>query len=100
MIGRQLAEVSFLSIALGQIVFSKAGRDADRKFVVIEIVDNDYVLISDGDLRRVEKPKKKKIKHLKLTGELIVPISEKLNNKLKVTNAEVRKYLAATEIGI
>ena len=49
---------------LGELVCSKAGRDAGRKFVVVGIVDNRHVLISDGSLRKIEKPKKKKIKHI------------------------------------
>ena len=50
------------SIALGSVVFSRSGRDAGRFYVVIEIVDDEYVTIADGDLRRVDKPKLKKIK--------------------------------------
>ncbi|MCR4436239.1 MAG: KOW domain-containing RNA-binding protein [Clostridiales bacterium] len=82
-----------MEVTLGQVVYSKAGRDAGRKFVVIEIVDAFYVLLSDGDLRRIEKPKKKKIKHLKLTGEINEYLSEKLKNKQKITNSEIRKAL-------
>lgn len=86
-----------MDIALGQVVYSKAGRDSGRKFVVIEVLDGLYVLVADGDLRRMEKPKKKKIKHLGLTGETIVALSEKFKNKLKVTNSEIRKALAVLE---
>ena len=83
-----------MEIAPGQVVFSKAGRDADRKFIIIEVVDTLHVLISDGDLRKIEKPKKKKIKHLKITNEVYRPINEKLQNGLKVSNSEIRKALA------
>lgn len=86
--------VSFLNVTLGQVVYSKAGRDAGRKFIIVAIVDEKYVLISDGDLRRIENPKKKKVKHLELAGEKIEPISDKLNNNEKVTNSEIRKALA------
>lgn len=50
---------------LGKIVLSKRGRDADRLFVIMKIFNDDYVYIADGDLRKIEKPKKKKLKHLK-----------------------------------
>ena len=36
------------SIALGSVVFSRSGRDAGRFYVVIEIVDDEYVTIADG----------------------------------------------------
>lgn len=86
--------VSSLDVMLGQVVYSKAGRDCGRKFVVVGIIDTANVFIADGDLRRVEKPKKKKIKHLEVTGEVIEQLREKLKSKLKVTNAEIRKALS------
>lgn len=49
----------------GQLVKSKCGRDKDRIFIIKEIIDKDYVLLIDGDLRKLEKPKLKKIKHIK-----------------------------------
>ena len=88
-----------MNITLGQVVFSKAGRDAGRIFIVTKIIDAMYVLISDGDLRKIEKPKKKKIKHLEITGIVIDSISEKLNKGFKVSNSEIRKALAAVGAG-
>lgn len=88
-----------MNITLGRIVYSKAGRDTGKKFIVVGLVDESYVLISDGDLRRIEKPKKKKIKHLELTGEIIESLSDKLKNRLKVTNPEIRKNLSSYESG-
>jgi large subunit ribosomal protein L14e len=83
-----------LSAALGQIVISRAGRDAGRRFVVVKVVDEFFVEISDGDLRRIEKPKKKKVKHLNITGERAESLEEKLKSGAKITNAEIRKALA------
>lgn len=56
---------------VGRVVFSKAGRDKGRKLVITEIVDEHYVLVADGSLRKLEKPKRKKRMHLKLTHEMI-----------------------------
>lgn len=86
-----------MGITLGQVVRSIAGRDAGKKFIVIEILNESYVQISNGDLRRIEKPKKKKVKHLELTGETIEVLTEKLKMKLKVSNSEIRKALSALE---
>ena len=86
-----------MNVTLGELVYSKAGRDSGRKLVVIGIVNESYVLVSDGDLSRVEKPKKKKIKHLELTGTVIGSLGEKLKNNQKVTNSEIRKALMAYE---
>lgn len=69
----------------GQIVKSKAGRDAGRHFVIFEVLDEDYVQIVDGDLRKVEKPKKKKRRHLAMTraNALDTPGFAFTNKKLK-----------------
>lgn len=83
-----------MSVALGQIVVSRAGRDAGKKFVVVKVIDHLFVEISDGDLRRLEKPKKKKIKHLSKTDEKVESLEEKLKSNSKITNAEIRKALA------
>lgn len=56
-------------IVPGAVVKSKAGRDKFRHFVVIEVIDEEYVTIADGDLRKVDAPKKKKIKHLSFTND-------------------------------
>lgn len=52
----------------GQVVISKAGRDKLRKFIIVDIINEDYVLICDGKLRKIEKPKLKKTKHLAKTS--------------------------------
>jgi len=83
-----------LNVALGQIVVSRAGRDAGKKFVVIKVRDPHFVEISDGDLRRMEKPKKKRITHLNITNEKVESLEEKLKSGSRITNAEIRKALA------
>ncbi|HOA55359.1 MAG: KOW domain-containing RNA-binding protein [Acetivibrionales bacterium] len=82
-----------MNAAVGQIVISRAGRDAGRKFVVVRVIDDLYVEICDGDLRKVEKPKKKKIKHLNITDDMAEGLAEKLKSGDRITNAEIRKAL-------
>ncbi|MBQ3037665.1 MAG: KOW domain-containing RNA-binding protein [Clostridia bacterium] len=74
-----------VDITVGTLVFSKAGRDKGEMFLTLS-VENGYAYIADGDLRRVEKPKKKKLIHLQRT-----------NNKVElgeITNSAVRKIVA------
>ncbi len=80
-------------LTLGQLAKSIAGRDKGRFLIVIDIVDDNYVHVADGDLRKVEKPKKKKIKHLQLLNKKADSIAEKLAKKRKVSNEEIRKAL-------
>ena len=85
-----------LPIEAGAVVVSKAGRDEGRTFLVIESLDDEYVLIADGDTHKVEKPKKKKRKHLKLSREPEAAIVERLN-KGGIENHEVRSWLSRKE---
>lgn len=80
-------------IAVGQVVKSKAGRDKGRVFVIVDILDDKYVMIADGDLRKVDSPKKKKIKHLIIYKSVIKDYQEKIDNNIKVNNAYLRKVL-------
>ena len=48
----------------GCAVFSKKGRDKGRYFVVLYTVDADFVVIADGETRKLDHPKKKRRKHL------------------------------------
>lgn len=80
-------------VEIGQIVKSKRGRDMGKIFVVIEIVSEDYVLLSDGDTRKIKKPKKKKIKHLMVYNSKINDIIEKLKQE-KLDDFFIKKSLA------
>ncbi|MGI6702707.1 MAG: RNA-binding protein [Clostridia bacterium] len=80
-------------IVLGQVVRSKAGRDKDAYFVVVGLEKEQYLYIADGNLRKVDRPKKKKAKHLARTGIVLTEVAEKLKSGKKVTNAELRKNL-------
>ena len=64
---------------VGRVVFSKAGRDAGHYFVVVEVLDEHYVAIANGCQRKVDNPKKKKIKHLVAKEEILEEISEKIS---------------------
>lgn len=76
----------------GIIVRSKAGRDKGDLFVILK-EEGEYVYIANGELRKVDRPKKKKLKHLQLTGYKSEFIAAKLVAG-GVTNREVRKALA------
>ncbi len=80
-------------ISVGQVVKSKAGRDRDRVFIVLQILDDQYVLIADGDLRKIDKPKKKKVKHLVKYNIISEEIKRRIEQNEKITNLHLRKEL-------
>lgn len=52
----------------GLIVCATAGRDKGKFFVVLECSEG-YALIADGKSRKIQSPKRKSIKHLRMTGK-------------------------------
>lgn len=78
---------------IGKIVYSKAGRDQGRMFIIFNVIDDDYVSIVDGDLRTVEKPKKKKLKHLYITNEVMEDVKEWIISNNSISNIKVRRFL-------
>lgn len=77
----------------GQIVRSKAGHDKDCIFFVTEIIDENYVFVADGDVRKIESPKKKKVKHLQPYNRISKAIAEKLADGLRIENIELQREL-------
>lgn len=78
---------------VGQFVRSKAGRDRDKIFIVVDKLDENYLLLVDGDLRKIESPKKKKTKHIAKIDLVSEDINSKLVEGKKVTNLMIRREI-------
>jgi len=88
-----------MNIEIADVVVPLNGRDAGKSFVVIGKQD-DYSLLADGKCRRVEKPKRKKSKHVRRENGISGPIAEKLLEGEKVTNSEIRRVLTDVTHGV
>ena len=84
-------------VEVGSVVTSRAGRDAGRPFLVIRELDQEYVLIADGGLRTMDRPKKKKRRHLKPTGRVDTHLREKLMGGEQISDEEIRLSLSNEE---
>lgn len=82
-----------MEISKSDIVLSLAGRDKGRLFFVLE-TDGVYALIADGRTRRLEKPKRKKLRHLRLAAQTDSKVAKKLRQGDTVLNSELRRELA------
>lgn len=81
---------------LGLVVFSKSGRDKRKPFVVVSAAcdaDGEYLYLVDGDMRKLDKPKKKKSKHVQVTKFVALDIQKKLQDGERILDAEIRKIL-------
>ena len=82
-----------MDIATAHIVEATAGRDCGRFFFVLE-TQGDHLLLADGKGRRVEAPKRKSRKHVRVVGTAPAELAARLIRKEKVTNSELRKAIA------
>jgi hypothetical protein len=71
---------------------SKAGHDKLALYVVVDF-DDEYVWVSDGRLKPTDKPKKKKRKHVQLTGITAINIEEKIKANAKIADEDVRRAI-------
>jgi large subunit ribosomal protein L14e len=83
-----------MEVDKSSLVVSKAGRDQGQLFYVVD-TDEQYVYLADGKSRRLEKPKRKKRKHIEQIPRTESRIAEKIRNGEKVLNSELRKELAS-----
>ncbi len=83
-------------VCVGRMCLSKSGRDKGRYFMITSVIDNEYVMIADGVVRKLANPKKKKLKHLKLKPVVLEGIAKKLNEGMKVFDAELKSAIINT----
>ncbi len=84
-------------LQIGQLAKSKAGRDKGKLFIIKEIINDKYVYIVDGELRKISNPKKKKIKHLIIYKRVFKEFQEQINSSIKLTNVFVKKLIEPYE---
>ena len=80
-------------IKISDVVVSTQGRDQGQWFYVIA-EDPVYLFLANGKDRTLEKPKRKKRKHVEKVLRSETRVAEKLRHGDKVLNGELRRDLA------
>ena len=80
-------------IIISDVVSSTAGRDQGKLFYVIG-TDPVYLTLANGKDRTLEKPKRKKRKHVQKVLRSETRVAEKIKSGDKVLNSELRRDLA------
>ena len=83
-----------MEISKSDFVLSLAGRDQGMLFFVLD-TDGVYVSLVNGKERKVEKPKRKKLKHIRKVPWPDSTLAEKLRSGEQILNSELRRELAA-----
>lgn len=77
---------------IGQVVISQAGRDKGHYYMVVKVLNNNHVLLVDGKMKTLEKPKKKNIKHLQKYAGRDSELTESIKS-LKVKDQDIREAI-------
>ena len=88
-----------LPMEIGRAVQSLQGRDAGRCFVILQVVDDQFVLMADGLTRKLDHPKKKKVKHLHPKPVRMEGVEDGLRSH-QLLDSDLRKFLRANGLEI
>ena len=80
-------------IHISDVVVSTAGRDAGQWFYVID-ENQSYLYLANGKDRQLDKPKRKKRKHVQKVLRSETRVAAKIQTGDKVLNSELRRDLA------
>jgi len=83
-----------MEFSVGQVVISKAGRDKGNAFIILG-VEGEYVYLVDGKSRKLDNPKRKKIKHLQPTHTVSEAIKSAIIGQAYMKDADFRTALDA-----
>ena len=81
-------------IVTSDIVASLCGRDRGALMMVVGLDSEGYALLCDGRLRKIEKPKRKKLRHVRLVCHMDCPAAQKLRAGERLSNSEIRRALS------
>ena len=88
-----------LKMEPGRVVLSTQGRDEGRYFIVLKVIDENFVLMADGLTRKIDHPKKKKVKHLRPKPIVVNVDGATLPNK-HLQDSDLRRVLAENGLEI
>ena len=86
-------------IIISDVVVSTAGRDQGNLFYVVG-TDPIYLMLANGKDRTLDKPKRKKRKHVQKVLRAETRVAAKIASGDKVLNSELRRDLAFFSRGL
>jgi len=87
-----------MELEIGQVAFSKAGRDKGNPFIILSLEstrDGDFAYLADGKTRSIAAPKKKKIKHLQPVNHIDKELARAIIEGRHIKDSDIKKCLTA-----
>jgi len=82
---------------LGRLAQVNKGREQGNLAIIIEVIDDRYVMLADGDKRKYDRPKKKNINHISLTSFISDEVRSSLLETGRVSNGKLRFAISKYE---
>ena len=78
---------------IGIFATSKAGHDKSQLYIIIK-EDSEYVYLVDGIHRTIERPKKKKKKHIQIIHKQVVDeLQKRIDEGLSISNEQLKRAI-------
>ncbi len=75
---------------IGQVVEILQGREAGQYAIVLNIVDDRFALLADGEKRKYDRPKRKNLNHVAPMDFISPEVQNSLLETGRVTNGKLR----------
>lgn len=79
--------------AVGGVCQSTQGRDKNRYYLIVGVIGDGTIFVSDGNFKKLAEPKRKNLKHVRLLPESVESIALKLAEGNKVYDSEIYSAL-------
>ncbi len=76
----------------GYFAISKTGHDNNQLYIIISS-DDEYVYLSDGRIKTIEKPKRKNKKHIQIIETMDQNINDIIKNGNQLTNEAIKRAI-------
>lgn len=76
----------------GMMARSLAGHDQGQNYVILR-EEGAYVYLVDGRIRTVDRPKKKKKKHIQLMSSIPQELADKLERGAAIRNEDIKRVI-------
>lgn len=83
---------------IGKVVLSKAGRDKDQLYIIIDQIDDEYTFLSNGKNKNFKMPKKKKLKHIEILDSVDDDLKLSIIAKEKGVDLKIKRFLKLRDI--
>jgi hypothetical protein len=81
-----------MEYSIGMFARSLAGHDKSKLYLISKI-EGEYVYLVDGRIRTLDKPKKKRKKHIQIDYQIMGFVKDKLSTTNKLQNEDIKRAI-------